>query len=561
MKSIGSLLATLLLVAWALSPLQASATLVPSPDGITVYDTVNDISWLADADLAATNRFGLPVCTGSGTQPCVNPSGSMNYQAAAAWVQAMNAANYLGHTNWQLPTTPLADSSCGKVGPQDNSFGFGCTLNALGSLYYNALGLKAPNTAVPIPSNTAGPFSNFQPNLYWSQTIGGVPADACYASMACGNATFSFNTGFQGANTLENFIYALPTIAGKIAGTPTATGTGLQVNPGGQTVYDPVTNVTWLANANLAASNTFGLPYCTSPTTPAVCVSRDGAMTLAAASQFISNMNAAAYLGQTNWELPPIGKSCSAYNCNAASDPMAELFYSQLGFKEGTPVVATPDIAVGPFNNIQPYLYWSCQANTIQDACQSDGPATGFEWSFSFGNGFLGTDIQANDFYVTAYFDGPPTSVASPTETPASTSPPTSSPTTTPTGTCTATPTQVPTATRAHTAPATVLATPAPSSTVRTPTPTPSATVHSSATPTPPSSPTPSRSTTPTGSCAGDCNGDGQVTVDEILAMVNIALGNAAVTTCEAGDANHDGMITVDEILTAVDNALNGCGA
>jgi hypothetical protein len=59
--------------------------------------------------------------------------------------------------------------------------------------------------------------------------------------------------------------------------------------------------------------------------------------------------------------------------------------------------------------------------------------------------------------------------------------------------------------------------------------------------------------------CVGDCNGDHQVTVDEILTMVNIALGNASVTMCEAGDANHDNQITVDEILTAVNNALNGC--
>jgi hypothetical protein len=43
------------------------------------------------------------------------------------------------------------------------------------------------------------------------------------------------------------------------------------------------------------------------------------------------------------------------------------------------------------------------------------------------------------------------------------------------------------------------------------------------------------------------------------LAVVNIALGNTPVTACEAGDVNGDGMITVDEILTAVNNALNGC--
>jgi len=61
--------------------------------------------------------------------------------------------------------------------------------------------------------------------------------------------------------------------------------------------------------------------------------------------------------------------------------------------------------------------------------------------------------------------------------------------------------------------------------------------------------------------CIGDCNGNGSVTVDEILAMVNVALGNALVSTCEAGDPNHDSTITVDEILTAVNNALNGCPA
>jgi Ca2+-binding EF-hand superfamily protein len=59
--------------------------------------------------------------------------------------------------------------------------------------------------------------------------------------------------------------------------------------------------------------------------------------------------------------------------------------------------------------------------------------------------------------------------------------------------------------------------------------------------------------------CVGDCDGSYTVTVDEILTLVNIALGNGDISTCLAGDANHDGKITVDEILTAVNNALNGC--
>jgi hypothetical protein len=40
---------------------------------------------------------------------------------------------------------------------------------------------------------------------------------------------------------------------------------------------------------------------------------------------------------------------------------------------------------------------------------------------------------------------------------------------------------------------------------------------------------------------------------------VNIALGNLDVLTCKNFDANGDGQVTVDEILTAVNAALNGC--
>jgi hypothetical protein len=59
--------------------------------------------------------------------------------------------------------------------------------------------------------------------------------------------------------------------------------------------------------------------------------------------------------------------------------------------------------------------------------------------------------------------------------------------------------------------------------------------------------------------CAGDCDGSGAVAVNELVTLVNIALGSAEVATCLAGDANGDGAITIDEILTAVNNALNGC--
>ncbi len=401
---------TAALLACVLTRLQASATLVLSADGITVYDTVNNVSWLANANLAASNRFGLPLCTASSAAPCINTSGSMNYAAALAWVAAMNAANYLGHTNWQLPTTPITDKGCKEVGPQNNSFGFNCSLGALGSLYYNALGLQAPNTAVPIPSNQVGPFSNLQPYFYWSQSNDG-------SGLVGGFSVFSFGSGSQGGNSSENYLYVFPMIPGKIPGTPAASGTGLQINPGGQTVYDPMAGVTWTANANLAATNTFGLPICTTPTSPALCVGQDGAMKNASADQFITNMNSyngTGYLGQTNWELPPSNASCPTFGCADSGNPMGILFYDQFGLSAGTPAVATPNIAVGPFHNLQPYLYWSCQAVTIQDPCQTDGPDAVSEWAFSFGNGFLGTDRLEAEYYITAYFVGTRASTTGP---------------------------------------------------------------------------------------------------------------------------------------------------
>jgi hypothetical protein len=84
--------------------------------------------------------------------------------------------------------------------------------------------------------------------------------------------------------------------------------------------------------------------------------------------------------------------------------------------------------------------------------------------------------------------------------------------------------------------------------------------VVSAATPTPTTTQSvgPSATVTP-GACVGDCGLDGSTTVDELLTMVNIAIGNAHVSACMAGDANRDGQITVDEILTAANNGLNGC--
>lgn len=80
------------------------------------------------------------------------------------------------------------------------------------------------------------------------------------------------------------------------------------------------------------------------------------------------------------------------------------------------------------------------------------------------------------------------------------------------------------------------------------------------ATPTHTPEPTPTATPLPP-ACAGDCDADGAVTVDEIVRAVNIALGTVAVETCVAADSGGDGAVTVDELVAAVARALAGCGA
>jgi len=132
-------------------------------------------------------------------------------------------------------------------------------------------------------------------------------------------------------------------------------------------------------------------------------------MSWTTANKWIAAMNNAnngtGYLGQTNWELPPIpsqvdgnctneptGPNSFGYNCTG--NPMGELFYQQLELKSGQPVVDAPDVHVGPFEHMQPYLYWSATPSA----------KSGLSWSFSFGNGFEGTDVNSNDLYAMVYF-------------------------------------------------------------------------------------------------------------------------------------------------------------
>lgn len=175
-------LLTILAAAVALGtiPLSSQAALLGrdlngSPGSIEAYyDTALDITWLADANLAATNTFGVSGITGTG---------QMDWATANAWIAAMNTANYLGISSWRLPNmfdiggdgctvysyTSYNGGDCGynvvSTGPQASE---------LASLYHATLGNLAyydtsgtPNYGGSPHIQATGPFQNLGNTLYW----------------------------------------------------------------------------------------------------------------------------------------------------------------------------------------------------------------------------------------------------------------------------------------------------------------------------------------------------------------------------------------------------------
>ncbi len=73
-------------------------------------------------------------------------------------------------------------------------------------------------------------------------------------------------------------------------------------------------------------------------------------------------------------------------------------------------------------------------------------------------------------------------------------------------------------------------------------------------------SPTPTPTQAAPAGCAGDCNIDGLVTIDELVRGVTLALSGGSAL-CNAMDTNGDGTISINELIAAVNNALAGCTA
>lgn len=154
----------------------ADAALLSRLSGQAYYDDVLDVTWIADAHLAATNSFGVAG---------IMPSGEATWAIANEWIAAMNAEAFLGVSDWRLPITIQPDTTCSmqdaSLGSPELGYGYGCTGSELGFLFHTTLGNVGQADANGVPTGAcsqlppycvtnSGPFANLQGH-FWSGTL------------------------------------------------------------------------------------------------------------------------------------------------------------------------------------------------------------------------------------------------------------------------------------------------------------------------------------------------------------------------------------------------------
>ena len=60
-------------------------------------------------------------------------------------------------------------------------------------------------------------------------------------------------------------------------------------------------------------------------------------------------------------------------------------------------------------------------------------------------------------------------------------------------------------------------------------------------------------------SCPSDCNGDEEVSIDEVISAVSIGLEIQPLSHCEAADTSENGEVSIDEVLQGVGAGLSSC--
>lgn len=366
----------------------------------TVYDSRQGLCWLADANLAGDPDFvTLFGVTG------INPNGSMTYQAAQNWVAALNSYNngrgFLGQSNWQLPVTPMEDTTCLDEGPNGASFGPRCTRSAMGSLYKQSLRRKFPNSVAPDFAVDVSPIHNLKLSYYWALQNDGPTTG--------GQETFSFANGQHGGTTIQDsYYYVLPMVQAVLEGAPSCDSRLPIVRAyaqgpfAGRAVLDCRTGFTWLADANLAAQERFGIHgdltinyRSGSITVPKI---DGGAMLFDTAKQFIQALNAdpSYHLPSLAWDMPPTYQEF-------------EQLFADLKLARGDNGMMLTG-RVGPFQNLQPFFYWACerdQAGNSRSACNGALAPGTLQFTFDFDYGFESTSALDQRYFVMVYYPAP----------------------------------------------------------------------------------------------------------------------------------------------------------
>lgn len=182
----------------------ANAALESRQNGLAYYDTVLNITWLTNADLAKTSSFGV-----SG----IAADGSMSFATAQTWIQALDANNYLGVSTWRLPTlTPVNGTSFNALasndGSTDQSFNFTGTQSELAYNFYTNL------------HGTA----QFQPNGFFSNNWGLLAGTSPFTNVQWKNTSKSYWTGVETAPGQGDWVFSLATGGQGTLATPTQYG-------------------------------------------------------------------------------------------------------------------------------------------------------------------------------------------------------------------------------------------------------------------------------------------------------------------------------------------------
>ncbi len=166
--------------------------------------------------------------------------------------------------------------------------------------------------------------------------------------------------------------------------------------PPAATVDDAALGVTWLADGDLAASDTFNVPG----------ISCDGSMGYPTALKWVHAMDRADYDGHSDWTLPItptpyVDSGCSGKNLagggnfgiDCTESPLASL-YNSFDLHAPDTAVAIPGATTGPFQDFQPYMYW-----TNVESPNQRGSKTCCE-SFSFNTGRASSNTDLFSMYV-----------------------------------------------------------------------------------------------------------------------------------------------------------------